>query len=74
MALVDNQCPECAYGSLDLALTGNGRWKVEWYPVEVGSAAAPLEASIIAAMYGLHLRAGTAYRCLFHLNRTFTPP
>ena len=35
MAMVDNQCPECAYGSLDLALAGNGRWKVEWYPVEV---------------------------------------
>lgn len=31
---VDNQCPECAYGSIDLALTGDGRWKIEWYPVE----------------------------------------
>lgn len=35
MALVDDQCPECAYGSIDLALTGDGRWKTEWYPVEV---------------------------------------
>ena len=35
MAMVDNQCPECAYGSIDLALTGDGRWKIEWYPVEV---------------------------------------
>jgi hypothetical protein len=37
MAMVNNQCPECAYGSIDLALTGNGRWKVEWYPLEVRS-------------------------------------
>ncbi len=35
MAMVDNECPECAYGSIDLALTGDGRWKIEWYPVEV---------------------------------------
>ena len=40
MAMVDNECPECAYGSLDLALEGNGRWKVEWYPVEVRVASA----------------------------------
>ncbi len=33
--MVDNECPECAYGSIDLALTGDGRWKIEWYPVEV---------------------------------------
>ena len=39
MAMVDNQCPECAYGSIDLALTGDGRWKIEWYPVEVLRAA-----------------------------------
>ena len=37
MAMVDNQCPECAFGSIDLSETGDGRWRIEWYPVEVGS-------------------------------------
>lgn len=27
------RCPECAYGNIDLDLNGDGRWKVEWYPV-----------------------------------------
>ncbi|EIE27433.1 hypothetical protein COCSUDRAFT_39101 [Coccomyxa subellipsoidea C-169] len=31
--LVDNVCPECAYGSIDLDKNGDGRWKVEWYPI-----------------------------------------
>ncbi|CAL8463361.1 g2895 [Coccomyxa elongata] len=31
--LVDNVCPECAYGSIDLDKNGDGRWKIEWYPI-----------------------------------------
>ncbi|DBA71605.1 TPA: hypothetical protein ACH3X2_001069 [Trebouxia sp. C0005] len=32
-ALVDNRCPECAPGSIDLATAGNGRWQVDWVPI-----------------------------------------
>ena len=38
-ALVTNRCPECAHGSLDQAIDGNGRWQVQWYatPCPVGN-------------------------------------
>ena len=26
------RCPECAFGSIDLNLNGDGRWNVEWFP------------------------------------------
>lgn len=29
-AIVDNVCPECLFGSLDIGEPGDGRWKVEW--------------------------------------------
>lgn len=29
-AIVDNLCPECAFGDLDLGETGDGRWSLEW--------------------------------------------
>lgn len=29
-AYVSDKCPECASGSLDFALTGDGRWDIEW--------------------------------------------
>jgi hypothetical protein len=34
-----DQCPECKYGDLDLQKGGDGRWKIDWYPVQcpVGS-------------------------------------
>ena len=28
-------CPECPSGNLDLAQSGDGRWGIEWYPVQV---------------------------------------
>lgn len=34
--VVDNHCPECLKGSLDLSrpyTIGDGRWDVEWYSV-----------------------------------------
>ena len=38
-ALVTNRCPECAHGSIDQAINGNGRWQVQWYatPCPVGN-------------------------------------
>ena len=29
-AIVDNLCPECVYGDLDLGEVGDGRWDLEW--------------------------------------------
>lgn len=29
-----DQCPECKFGDLDQQMGGDGRWKVEWYPVQ----------------------------------------
>jgi hypothetical protein len=31
--LINNQCPECASGSLDFGLSGDGRWAITWMPV-----------------------------------------
>ncbi|CAL5218467.1 g150 [Coccomyxa viridis] len=30
---VNNRCPECSHGDLDLNHRGDGRWKIEWYAV-----------------------------------------
>ena len=30
---VNNRCPECANGDIDLNIAGDGRWKAEWYAV-----------------------------------------
>ena len=32
-----DECPECAYGSLDLAASGDGRFQIEWQPVQCSS-------------------------------------
>eukprot|EP00878_Enallax_costatus_P008465 GHUV01008849.1.p1 GENE.GHUV01008849.1~~GHUV01008849.1.p1 ORF type:complete len:458 (+),score=60.20 GHUV01008849.1:208-1581(+) len=34
-----DECPECRFGDLDQQMGGDGRWKVEWYPMQcpVGS-------------------------------------
>lgn len=32
-AIIDNVCPECAEGDLDLGEDGDGRWPVEWDPI-----------------------------------------
>ena len=29
-AIIDNKCPECKYGDLDLGTSGNGRWPLSW--------------------------------------------
>lgn len=34
LATIDNECPECAFGDVDLGLGGDGRWKINWEFVE----------------------------------------
>lgn len=29
-AMVDNECPECKAGDVDIGSDGNGRWRVRW--------------------------------------------
>lgn len=29
-ATIDNLCPECQHGDIDLGLNGDGRWHIEW--------------------------------------------
>eukprot|EP00775_Hariotina_reticulata_P006889 gene6889-7105_t len=29
-----DQCPECKFGDIDQQMGGDGRWRVEWYPVQ----------------------------------------
>lgn len=29
-ATIDNVCPECHHGDLDLGMSGDGRWKIQW--------------------------------------------
>eukprot|EP01113_Clastostelium_recurvatum_P024716 TRINITY_DN2951_c0_g1_i4.p1 TRINITY_DN2951_c0_g1~~TRINITY_DN2951_c0_g1_i4.p1 ORF type:complete len:411 (-),score=74.33 TRINITY_DN2951_c0_g1_i4:7-1239(-) len=31
---VNNKCPECATGDLDLGMAGDGRWGIEWKAIE----------------------------------------
>ena len=35
-AIIDNVCPECAMGDLDLGEDGDGRWAMEWEPIVCG--------------------------------------
>jgi len=34
LVMVDNLCPECKTGSLDLAKNGDGRWSINWIAVD----------------------------------------
>lgn len=38
LARVTNLCPECQYGSLDLGIQGDGRWKITWKWADSGVA------------------------------------
>jgi len=29
-ATIDNLCPECQHGDIDLGLNGDGRWRIKW--------------------------------------------
>jgi len=35
-ATIDNECPECKFGDLDLGMDGDGRFQIEWefFPCE----------------------------------------
>ena len=30
LATIDNECPECKFGDVDLGLQGDGRWRISW--------------------------------------------
>ena len=32
--IATDECPECLSGALDLAQDGDGRWTIDWYPVQ----------------------------------------
>lgn len=34
LATIDNECPECKFGDVDLGLSGDGRWRITWDFVE----------------------------------------
>lgn len=34
LATIDNECPECVFGDVDLGLGGDGRWKINWDFIE----------------------------------------
>lgn len=40
--LVSNLCPECKAGDLDQEIAGDGRWTIEWYPVQCAVGSTPL--------------------------------
>ena len=29
-ATIDNLCPECHYGDVDIGMSGDGRWQITW--------------------------------------------
>ena len=33
-AIATDECPECLSGALDIAQDGDGRWTIDWYPVQ----------------------------------------
>ncbi len=39
--LVSNLCPECKTGDLDQEKAGDGRWKIEWHPVQCAVGSTP---------------------------------
>lgn len=39
--LVSNLCPECKAGDLDQEIAGDGRWKIEWHPVQCAVGSTP---------------------------------
>jgi len=30
VATIDNLCPECIFGDIDIGMAGDGRWQIEW--------------------------------------------
>ncbi len=76
---VNNRCPECAPGDLDLNAGGDGRWRVEWVatPCDVGGsklhfsvvASNPHWASLVVSntavpVSGVEVRMGGAWQAL----------
>ncbi|CAL8470266.1 g9808 [Coccomyxa elongata] len=50
-AFVNNRCPECAFGDIDINSRGDGRWKVEWYAVPCNVGDSNLRYDIVVSSY-----------------------
>ena len=40
------RCPECEFGSIDLGMNGDGRWKIQWYPVPCDTGSDPVQVEL----------------------------
>ena len=67
-AIATDECPECLSGSLDLAQDGDGRWSIDWYPVQcnVGDSAFQYSFQGSLATYVKMAITNTRYTC-FHI-------
>ncbi|KAK9834151.1 hypothetical protein WJX81_003220 [Elliptochloris bilobata] len=50
-AIVNNRCPECSFGDIDLNLNGDGRWKVQWHAMPCNVGDSKLHYSIVVSTY-----------------------
>jgi len=49
VAAINNLCPECKHGDIDLAWNGDGRWDVEWEFIDCAQArSAPSSRKLLA--------------------------
>ena len=46
-----HRCPECKFGDLDQATSGDGRWNIEWYAVPCNVGSSTLVYSIVVSSY-----------------------
>eukprot|EP00891_Asterochloris_glomerata_P009335 jgi/Astpho2/9335/Aster-x1569 len=63
---VDNRCPECEFGSIDLGMNGDGRWQIEWYPVPCDTGSDPIEVELAGI-------ASNPYYFMFTVSNTRVP-
>jgi len=78
---VNNRCPECAKGDIDMNIAGDGRWKARWYavPCNVGTSklnykivtSSPYWFSMVVSNHavpitGVQVKLGGAWRALKH--------
>lgn len=71
-AIATDECPECLSGSLDLAQDGDGRWSIDWYPVQcnVGDSAFQYSFQGSLATYVKMAVTNTRYTCFYILSET----
>jgi hypothetical protein len=58
-AIIDNECPECKFGDIDMGLNGDGRWRITWDFVPCGK-------RLLRGgdMWCVHIRADPPLACL----------